>query len=710
MSLLHPILAGVGIACIAIPVLIHILFRRRRRPMAWGAMRFLREAYRRQRRRLALEQWLLLALRCLAILLIALAVGGLILGDRSVASGPRDVVVVIDNSLASSAETASETAGQSALVEQIEAARGVIAALGPADRVGVITSGAPVRAVVYPPSTDRQAVAELLESIEATDGAHDPAAALELIDQPGIEAIILSAWRSGSLPESVAAGLAPERTVTLAPPAEAGLDNATVAAVVPARSTIPLIGDGGRRTVASQVRVVLERSGPWVDRELERTVRLSLVQAGGTVPAGSATARFAANERRTEIVVPIAIDGAAAGLGVIRATIDADALAADNQARAPLELREQLGVALVGRQRSGLTSVERFGQTDWLSIALAPRPRDGVALELVDPAALDRSRLRAFDAIVLAEPAGVTAEGWRVLADAVEAGALLAVFPSSSADAQDWAQPMRSAFSLDASIALEPASVSDAIEPRAREDGLLALLAGELEELAPWVSIERLLDVEAGGMRIELASAAGRPLVLSIRPSPRSGLLVLSTLALDTRWSDLPLKPLVVPLVQELVRQGIAGGATQRTGLAGEVLEVSASSLDRLEPAGRAAIRDGVLVAERSGAWLTRDGRGRTQGVVAINAPAPSAGTDAADRETVAARLAPIAGEVAWLDAAQAPRDGGGSQSADAANHTLPLTLFLIAAMLGLLEAALARQASHATTARASEQPRAEAA
>lgn len=708
MTLLHPILAAAGIACVAIPILIHILFRRRRRPMAWGAMRFLREAYRRQRRRLALEQWLLLALRCLAILLIALAVGGLILGDRSVASGPRDVVLVIDNSLASAAEAGDG----SALLEQLNAARAVVGSLGPGDRVGVITSGSPIRALVYPPSSDRQAVAELLGTIAPTEGVHDPAGALELIDEPSYDAIIFSAWRSGSLPGSSAAG-AMERAVTITAPAGAGLDNATVAAIVPTRSTIPLVGDGGRRTVASQVRVVLQRSGPWLDREIERTVRLSLVQAGSTLPAGTATARFAPNERTSELVVPIAIEGAAAGLGVIRATIDADALAADNQARAPLELREELGVALIGRQRSGLTSVERFGQADWLSIALAPRARDGLALERLDPAAIDRSRLRAFDALIVAEPAAVTAEGWRVLADAVARGALLLVFPSAGDDAQDWAQPMRTALSLDAAIALEPVAIDDTIAPRTRADGLLALLAGELEELAPWVSIERSLDVEPDGMSIELASNSGRPLILSSRPTESGGLVVLSAIALDTRWTDLPLKPLVVPLVQELVRQGIAGGAAQRTGLAGEALELAASSIDRLGPTGEATLRDGTLLAEQGGAWLTRDERGRALGVVAINAPRDAAGTDASERETVAARLGPILGSISWLDGEPAGGDGSAARAVDAAGHGLPLALFLAAAVLALLESLLARQASHATASpivRTGAEPRTEAA
>ena len=58
MTFLNPTIALVGLACVAIPIIIHILMRRRRRPVQWAAMEFLMEAYRRQRRRMNLERQL----------------------------------------------------------------------------------------------------------------------------------------------------------------------------------------------------------------------------------------------------------------------------------------------------------------------------------------------------------------------------------------------------------------------------------------------------------------------------------------------------------------------------------------------------------------------------------------------------------------------------------------------------------------------------
>ncbi len=63
----------VGLALLAVPLLIHLLNRSKARPIAWGAMRFLAASFETQRRRLIVEEMLLLALRCLAVAALVLA-------------------------------------------------------------------------------------------------------------------------------------------------------------------------------------------------------------------------------------------------------------------------------------------------------------------------------------------------------------------------------------------------------------------------------------------------------------------------------------------------------------------------------------------------------------------------------------------------------------------------------------------------------------
>ena len=63
-----------GAAAIASPIIIHFLSKRRFRIVNWAAMDFLLAADRRNRRRIRLENFILLLLRCLAIALIAFLV------------------------------------------------------------------------------------------------------------------------------------------------------------------------------------------------------------------------------------------------------------------------------------------------------------------------------------------------------------------------------------------------------------------------------------------------------------------------------------------------------------------------------------------------------------------------------------------------------------------------------------------------------------
>ena len=81
--------------------MIHLLNRRKYREVPWAAMRFLLAAIRKNRRRLRIEQWLLLAIRTLIILLVVSAMakpflesfGAVIAGRRT------HRVIVVDASL-----------------------------------------------------------------------------------------------------------------------------------------------------------------------------------------------------------------------------------------------------------------------------------------------------------------------------------------------------------------------------------------------------------------------------------------------------------------------------------------------------------------------------------------------------------------------------------------------------------------------------------
>src|SRR5260370_21848275 len=62
-----------GLLAVALPILVHLFNQRRPRPLAFGAIEFVLRSQRQRARRLRLRQIILLALRCLLIAAVALA-------------------------------------------------------------------------------------------------------------------------------------------------------------------------------------------------------------------------------------------------------------------------------------------------------------------------------------------------------------------------------------------------------------------------------------------------------------------------------------------------------------------------------------------------------------------------------------------------------------------------------------------------------------
>ena len=69
LAFLNPLLLAAVPLC-AIPIVIHLLNRRRFHRVPWAAMEYLLAAMKRNRKRLRMEQWLVLLLRTLAVLLL----------------------------------------------------------------------------------------------------------------------------------------------------------------------------------------------------------------------------------------------------------------------------------------------------------------------------------------------------------------------------------------------------------------------------------------------------------------------------------------------------------------------------------------------------------------------------------------------------------------------------------------------------------------
>ena len=80
MEFANPWFMAAGGALVSAPILIHLINRMRFKRVRWAAMEFLLKSQKRNRRKLIIEQLILLALRCLLVLLVGLLLGRLRLG------------------------------------------------------------------------------------------------------------------------------------------------------------------------------------------------------------------------------------------------------------------------------------------------------------------------------------------------------------------------------------------------------------------------------------------------------------------------------------------------------------------------------------------------------------------------------------------------------------------------------------------------------
>lgn len=172
-----------GLAAVSIPIIIHLLNRRRFKVVRWAAMEYLLQAMRKNRRRLKFEQWLLLAVRCLLMLLIGLALARpLGCESNSLASlvGQRNGlhVFVIDNSYSMAFE--AERPGAKTHLDQAKLmAKGMMGRLiRGGESVVVITAAQPATAVIAKPTYSLDACYAAIDGIEQSYGSTDLAGAM----------------------------------------------------------------------------------------------------------------------------------------------------------------------------------------------------------------------------------------------------------------------------------------------------------------------------------------------------------------------------------------------------------------------------------------------------------------------------------------------------------------------------------------------------
>src|SRR5260370_14991392 len=127
-----------GLAAVAIPPIIHLLNRRRYDVVDWGAMQFL-QVSEITRRRLLIEELLLMLLRMGLIAVLVLALAGPFSDHSPFNSGQRtnrDVVLIFDGS----ASMTFKGSGKSAQEQAKEWATTFVNGLAPGDSVAILVA------------------------------------------------------------------------------------------------------------------------------------------------------------------------------------------------------------------------------------------------------------------------------------------------------------------------------------------------------------------------------------------------------------------------------------------------------------------------------------------------------------------------------------------------------------------------------------------
>jgi len=140
--LITPGLLGLGIGLAAVPIVIHLLSRRRVRKVRWAAMNWLMAAMKRHQRRLRMENWLILLLRVTAIVILGLALARPVLQDSTFAglvANKRSVYLVLDNSYSVEAKLQA----RSVLERMKYEADLVLKSIGADDAIAVIVTNDP---------------------------------------------------------------------------------------------------------------------------------------------------------------------------------------------------------------------------------------------------------------------------------------------------------------------------------------------------------------------------------------------------------------------------------------------------------------------------------------------------------------------------------------------------------------------------------------
>ncbi|MEM7244490.1 MAG: BatA domain-containing protein [Acidobacteriota bacterium] len=574
-----------GLLAVAVPVILHLLFRRRVPVLDFPLMHLIERAERSRQPRRRLNRVLLLLLRMAILTLLALALARPLFGGRATltASGPVALRLVVDDSLSMGAK---DEDARTRLEVASEEASLLLSGLPPGSRVSGVSTGGGQE---LPWSSPEEAVEWLAQR------------------EVGLTRALLGPVLSDARRDVLEAPLPDARVVLLSDLARHGFEEAASGAdagePVPLELVQPPPVSGVNRSVSGL------DAEPLPDGRLGVTLRVSawggeagevpwtLTVAGGDEPprvvarSSLSPGAGASKQRR----LPVAVEP---GHGWSELVLEEDFLPADDRRHVTHHLRARPRLLVVDGDPQNLS----FGaETFYLERALAPGVALGYEADFITVAELDEDSLAGRDAVLLCNLPELGQDRLRLLQDRVEQGLGLLV---SLGD-----RVVQAAYN-GGLASLLPATVSVLQEPPApavpRPYGRVDLSRAKVHR---WHQL--LPDDDA---QVTLRLFDGQPLMVEGRVG--QGRVALLGTTLDRDWNDLPISPQFLGLLDGWISRLVDAtdvevldpapvGTRLELGLGGDRWLVGPDDQRSKLP------EDGAVVVEQLGRHRVMDADGR---------------------------------------------------------------------------------------------------
>jgi hypothetical protein len=611
-----------GVALASVPLIIHLLNRQRHKPTPWAAMRFVMAAYKQTRRRVQLENLLLLLLRMAAIAVLALAVARPYSGSEGPLSGltesRRDIAIVIDASASTGyryeVDTVYERIVSRArdLVEELDGQRG--------DRAYVLQGGAWPRLLAWgDPSEALMAIDNLVlptdEQLdlalclgEVLEFAREEAASTE---QGRVEIFVLTDMQRSVFTED-------SRIDSLAPDSgQEGEDSDSPSRLFDVLDEIEALGltvrvedlaPGGDLPPNLSVSNI-DLEGPLLGQGAPVEVRVKVENHGAASKAAVRVALEIDGVRRPSQVVDISGLGTAdaifpvvfdtSGDHVLRALLEGDRLAADDQRTQIIHVPEPVRVLVVNGAPSADFEKDAAAR---LMVVLEPLVGEDAPFGGISPFAPRESELREleggdvdpteFDLIWMVNVDSVSPELTQVLEEHVASGATL-VFSLGDRVQID---AFNSRFFRADGSGLSPAELDQQVSVASRRQGYFRIGSFDAEHPAlilfserrwtsllteaPFYDFVGARPIEGARVLAQLDDTGGSPLFIE-RDYDR-GRVYLWTSSIDESWTRFPTwGPTLVPFVYDFVRSAGTPPTPEATLAPGETYTTEVQTFPR---------------------------------------------------------------------------------------------------------------------------------